>query len=43
MGANIPGKRRQAFNYVQGLPEYRRTIWSVYEDGLKGFDLNKRS
>lgn len=42
MGTNIPGKPRQALNYSAGLPMYKKTIWEVYDNGLRGFDLDKR-
>lgn len=42
MGTNIPGKPRQALNYSAGVPMYRQTIWDVYNNDLKGFDLDMR-
>lgn len=43
MGTNIPGKARQALNYSAGVPQYKATIWDVYNNDLKGFDLDNRS
>ena len=42
MGTNIPGKPRQALNYSAGVPMYRKTVWDVFDEGMKGFDLEKR-
>lgn len=42
MGTNIPGKPRQALNYSAGVPMYKQTIWDVFNNDLKGFDLDKR-
>jgi len=39
MGANIPGKLREALNYAGGIPLYLKTIRSAVEDGFRGFTL----
>lgn len=38
-GANIPGKARECYNYMMGMPKYRETCKDVRESGYKGFDL----
>ncbi|EGP86882.1 uncharacterized protein MYCGRDRAFT_109786 [Zymoseptoria tritici IPO323] len=39
-GANIPGKTREALNYMGGLPEYRKKLWEECADvGYRGFVL----
>ncbi|KAF2100130.1 FAD/NAD(P)-binding domain-containing protein [Rhizodiscina lignyota] len=41
-GANIPGKPREALNYMNGWPEYRKWIWdNCAKKGYKGFTLSK--
>jgi len=39
MGANIPGKKREALNYGGGIPEYIKTITKVMNNGYEGFVL----
>ncbi|OCK74929.1 FAD/NAD(P)-binding domain-containing protein [Lepidopterella palustris CBS 459.81] len=39
MGANIPGKPREALNYGGGLPLYIKTINDVFNNGLEGFKV----
>ncbi|KAF7190538.1 Baeyer-Villiger monooxygenase [Pseudocercospora fuligena] len=42
MGANIPGKPREALNYLGGLPAYRKKLWDeCANQGYKGFVLSK--
>ncbi|KAI9458454.1 cyclohexanone monooxygenase [Boletus coccyginus] len=36
-GANIPGKKRQAYNYIGGVPVYKREITEEIERGYPGF------
>ena len=36
-GANIPGKKREAYNYVGGLPVYKQEILEEIERGYPGF------
>ncbi|KIW79430.1 hypothetical protein Z517_06042 [Fonsecaea pedrosoi CBS 271.37] len=38
-GGNIPGKPKEALNYMAGLPEYRRRIWDSAKSGYSGFTL----
>lgn len=38
-GANIPGKPREALNYMGGLPTYRKQIWDCAEAEYSGFVL----
>jgi len=38
-GDNIPGKPREALNYMAGLPAYRDVIWGSVEKGYEGFVL----
>ncbi len=37
MGANIPGKPREALNYAGGIPRYVRECKEVAEKGYAGF------
>ena len=37
--ANIPGKVREALNYMGGLPLYREKCWDSANNGYSGFDL----
>lgn len=37
MGANIPGKRREAYHYAGGLVAYKREIMAEIESGYPGF------
>ena len=39
-GTNIPGKPREALNYMGGLPTYRKQIWECAENGYRGFVLS---
>ena len=36
-GDNIPGKPREALNYMAGLPAYRKKCWECAENGYNGF------
>jgi cation diffusion facilitator CzcD-associated flavoprotein CzcO len=38
-GGNIPGKQKEALNYMSGLPEYRRRIWEAASSRYSGFTL----
>lgn len=38
-GKNIPGKAREALNYMGGLPLYREKIWDSANNGYAGFVL----
>jgi cation diffusion facilitator CzcD-associated flavoprotein CzcO len=38
-GDNIPGKPREALNYMAGLPLYREKIWESANNGYRGFEL----
>jgi len=38
-GANIPGKPREALNYMGGLPTYREKCWDSARNGYSGFVL----
>ncbi|RVX76066.1 hypothetical protein B0A52_00423 [Exophiala mesophila] len=38
-GDNIPGKPREALNYMAGLPTYRRKIWESANNNYEGFVL----
>lgn len=38
-GDNIPGKPREALNYMAGLPLYKDKIWSSSRSGYEGFVL----
>lgn len=40
-GANIPGKRREALNYMGGLPMYREKCWESAREGYAGFVLSR--
>lgn len=40
-GANIPGKPREALNYMGGLPTYRKQIWESVEKGYDGFVMGR--
>lgn len=37
MGANIPGKKREAYNYVGGVKMYNQEITAEIERGYPGF------
>ena len=39
-GANIPGKPREALNYMAGMPEYKRRCNESADNGYKGFTLS---
>ena len=36
-GANIPGKKREAYNYIGGVAVYKREIAEEIERGYPGF------
>jgi cation diffusion facilitator CzcD-associated flavoprotein CzcO len=38
-GDNIPGKAREALNYMAGLPAYKKRCWECAEKGYSGFVL----
>ncbi|EXJ84553.1 hypothetical protein A1O3_05222 [Capronia epimyces CBS 606.96] len=38
-GDNIPGKPREALNYMAGLPTYRKKIWDSATNDYEGFNL----
>ncbi|KAK6214349.1 hypothetical protein LQW54_004577 [Pestalotiopsis sp. IQ-011] len=40
MGGNIPGKRREALNYVGGLPRYSEALSSCVESGWSSFTMS---
>lgn len=40
MGGNIPGKRREALNYVGGLPRYSEALRSCVESGWSSFTMS---
>jgi len=40
-GDNIPGKPREALNYMAGMPQYRDKCQEVADEGYKGFVLVK--
>ena len=40
-GANIPGKPREALNYMGGLPTYRKQIWESVQNGYDGFEMGR--
>ena len=40
MGANIPGKKREMLNYLQGLPEYEKSCRAALEN-WKGLEIVK--
>ena len=37
MGANIPGKKREAYNYTGGVVAYKQEIMAEIERGYPGF------
>ena len=37
MGANIPGKKREAMNYLGGLPAYSKAIYECTDNDYGGF------
>lgn len=39
-GDNIPGKPREALNYMAGMPEYRRRLWHCAGHDYQGFSLS---
>lgn len=39
-GDNIPGKPREALNYMAGMPEYRRRLWKSAGEKYSGFQLS---
>ena len=39
MGTNVPGKPREALNYNGGIPQYLKTIKSVKDNDLEGFEV----
>ncbi|KAH8778058.1 cyclohexanone monooxygenase [Hyaloscypha finlandica] len=39
VGANIPGKVREATNYIGGLPSYTKAIYECTDNGYEGFVL----
>ena len=40
-GRNVPGKHKEALNYMNGLVEYRKRIWGCAEEEYSGFTLTK--
>ncbi|KIX98614.1 uncharacterized protein Z520_05915 [Fonsecaea multimorphosa CBS 102226] len=40
-GANIPGKPRECYNYMLGMPQYRKTCGEVRKNGYEGFQLKQ--
>lgn len=40
MGANIPGKPREAMNYMGGMPKYIKLITACARNGYVGFDID---
>ncbi|KAK5737016.1 hypothetical protein LTR17_006977 [Elasticomyces elasticus] len=40
IGANIPGKKREAANYLGGLPAYSKAIYDCTDDNYQGFSRN---
>jgi cation diffusion facilitator CzcD-associated flavoprotein CzcO len=36
-GDNIPGKKRQALNYMAGMPIYKEKVWASAKNGYEGF------
>ncbi|KAF9877997.1 cyclohexanone monooxygenase [Colletotrichum karsti] len=40
MGGNIPGKAREALNYMAGLPAYQQALDGCYANGLAGFSID---
>ena len=40
-GGNVPGKKREALNYMGGLPEYRRRCWEGVGRGYVGFRFGR--
>ncbi|OCK77442.1 cyclohexanone monooxygenase [Lepidopterella palustris CBS 459.81] len=40
IGANVPGKVREATNYIGGLPAYTKAIYDCSDNGYEGFVLN---
>ncbi|KIX91942.1 uncharacterized protein Z520_12331 [Fonsecaea multimorphosa CBS 102226] len=38
-GANIPGKARECYIYMQGMPQYRKTCGDIRKQGYPGFVL----
>jgi hypothetical protein len=40
-GKNIPGKAKEALNYMGGLPKYREKCWESADNGYTGFVLAK--
>jgi hypothetical protein len=38
-GDNIPGKKREALNYMGGLPAYRARCWDCVNKGWEGLVL----
>ena len=39
MGSNVPGKPREALNYVAGLPAYQQALDECATDGWAGFHI----
>ncbi|KAL2113291.1 hypothetical protein VUR80DRAFT_4616 [Thermomyces stellatus] len=39
MGSNVPGKPREALNYVAGLPSYQQALDECSSDGWTGFHI----
>lgn len=39
MGGNIPGKRREALNYIGGLPKYQGFLKECMESRWSSFEL----
>jgi len=42
-GANVPGKRIEALNFVGGVPLYMRSVRESAEAGYKGFVISGSS
>ena len=40
MGANIPGKVREALVYMGGVPTYYKSLKEEAEKGYPGFELS---
>jgi hypothetical protein len=39
VGLNIPGKPKEALNYMAGLPTYRKKCGECADRGYEGFDV----
>jgi len=38
-GDNIPGKPREALNYMAGMPVYKEKCWDSAKNGYRGFEI----